>query len=181
MFRAAYRSSSEAPNCICSLWYIYQCGDRSLCRLCGNWITYLNCYYWSTLTVEITDPVPTQPGQLPVTTSVYKPEAVNTVWSSWWWAVCRLKYVEPSITFGVINSIRRLHLVGYFFWFIGYNLVSKKIKVKTIFARKFWFTHLITIFNQDCRLNSNTKYAVERNSSTFSVCVHNVSLTLIVL
>ena len=95
MFRAAYRLSSGAPNCICSLWFIYPCGDRS--RLGG---------------------VPTQPGQQPVTTWVYKPEAANTVWSSWWWAVCCSKHVEPSINFEIINSITRLHLVGYFYWFM---------------------------------------------------------------
>jgi len=27
MFRAAHRSSSEALNCICSLWFTYACGD----------------------------------------------------------------------------------------------------------------------------------------------------------
>jgi len=57
MFRGAPRSSSGAPNCICSLWFIYPCGDR-------NW-------------------APIQPGQRPVTTWVYKPEAANRVWSSW--------------------------------------------------------------------------------------------------
>ena len=36
MFRAAYRSSSGAPNCICSIWFIYPCGDRPLFRLGGN-------------------------------------------------------------------------------------------------------------------------------------------------
>ena len=30
MFRAAHRSSSEALNCICSLWFIYPCGDQPL-------------------------------------------------------------------------------------------------------------------------------------------------------
>ena len=30
MFRAAHRSSSGALNCICSLWFIYTCGDRPL-------------------------------------------------------------------------------------------------------------------------------------------------------
>jgi hypothetical protein len=85
MFRVAYRSSSGAPNYICSLWFIYTCGDGPLSRL--------------------------------VTTCVYKPEAANTVWSPWWWAVCRSKHVEPSINFGIINSITRLHLVGYFYWF----------------------------------------------------------------
>jgi len=36
MFRAAYRSSSGALNCICSLWFIYTCGDRPLSRLSGK-------------------------------------------------------------------------------------------------------------------------------------------------
>jgi hypothetical protein len=54
MFRAAHRSSSGALNCVCSLWFIYPCGDRPL-----NF--------------------PTQPWQRPVTTCVYKPEAANTV------------------------------------------------------------------------------------------------------
>jgi hypothetical protein len=31
--------------------------------------------------------------------------------------VCRSKHVEPSINVGIINSITRLHLVGYFYWF----------------------------------------------------------------
>jgi hypothetical protein len=36
MFRAAHRSSSGAVNCICSLWFIYTCGDRTLSRLSGK-------------------------------------------------------------------------------------------------------------------------------------------------
>jgi len=36
MFRAAYLSSSGAPNCICSLWFIYPCGDQPLSRLGWN-------------------------------------------------------------------------------------------------------------------------------------------------
>jgi len=59
-----------------------------------------------------------RPGQRPVTTWVYKPEAANSVWSSWWWAICRSKHVEPSVNFGIINSITRLHLVGYFYWLL---------------------------------------------------------------
>ena len=35
MFRAAYRSSSGALNSICSLWFIYTCGDQPLSRLSG--------------------------------------------------------------------------------------------------------------------------------------------------
>ena len=67
---------------------------------------------WSILTVKIPGPFPTQPWQWPVTTRVYKQEAANTVYSSWWWAVCHSKHVEPSINFGIINSITKLHLVG---------------------------------------------------------------------
>jgi hypothetical protein len=44
--------------------------------------------------------------------AVYKPEAGNTVYSSWWWAVCPSKHVEPSINFVIINSTTKLHLVG---------------------------------------------------------------------
>jgi hypothetical protein len=36
MFRAAYRSSSGAPNSIWSLGFIYPCSDRTLSRLGGN-------------------------------------------------------------------------------------------------------------------------------------------------
>jgi len=36
MFRAAHRSSSGALNCICSLWFIYPCGERPLSRLSGK-------------------------------------------------------------------------------------------------------------------------------------------------
>ena len=57
MSRAAHRSSSGALNCTCSLWFIYQCGDRPLPRLSGKW----------------------------------------------------MKHVEPSINFGIINSILYVH------------------------------------------------------------------------
>jgi len=36
MFPAAHRSSSGALNFICSLWFIYPCGDRPLSRLSGH-------------------------------------------------------------------------------------------------------------------------------------------------
>jgi len=57
MFRAAYRSSSGALNCICSLWFIYTCGARLLSRLSGKWM----------------NPFSTQPWQRPDTACVYKP------------------------------------------------------------------------------------------------------------
>jgi hypothetical protein len=40
MFRAAYRSSSGVLDSISSLWFIYQCGDRALSRLGGNWASH---------------------------------------------------------------------------------------------------------------------------------------------
>jgi len=41
MFRSAYRSSSGARNCICSLWFIYPYGDRPLSRLGGNLLFFI--------------------------------------------------------------------------------------------------------------------------------------------
>ena len=40
MFRAAHRSSSGALNCVCSLWFIYPCGDRPLPRLSAKCISH---------------------------------------------------------------------------------------------------------------------------------------------
>jgi len=123
MFRAAYRSSSGVPNCISSLWFTYTCGDRPLSSLSGK------C---------------TQTWQRQVTTCVCKPEAANTVWSSWWWAVCRSKHVKPSINFGIINSITRLRLVGYFYWFMGKKIFSHKkmtpglLLVHSVFQLLYW-------------------------------------------
>jgi len=36
MFRAEHRSSSGALNCICSLWFMYPCGDRLLSSPSGK-------------------------------------------------------------------------------------------------------------------------------------------------
>ena len=46
-----------------------------------------------------------------------KPEAAFTVFSSWWWAVCRPKHFEQLRNIGIINSTTRLHLVGSFYEF----------------------------------------------------------------
>ena len=101
----------RALNCICSLWFTYTCGDRPLSSL--TW-------------------------QRPVTTCVCKPEAANTVYSFWWWTVCRSKHVEPSINVGIINSITRLHLVGYF------NVFTKRCTDPCILNR-------CTLFRQNGR------------------------------
>ena len=37
-------------------------------------------------------------------------------------AVCRSKHVEPSMNGGIINSVTRFHLVGYFCWVILFTL-----------------------------------------------------------
>jgi len=44
IFQAAYHLSSGAPNCICSLWFIYTCGDRPLSRLGGNLHVIISVY-----------------------------------------------------------------------------------------------------------------------------------------
>ena len=49
MFRAAYRSSSGALNCIFNLWFICPYGDRPLPRLSGNNKFYYkaaSCWYF---------------------------------------------------------------------------------------------------------------------------------------
>jgi len=91
MFRAPHRSSSGALNCICSLWFTY-------CNKVKDLLPYFSMYTFYLIAVR-------------------KPEAANTVRSSWWWKVCRSKHVEASINTGIINSITRLHLVRYFYWF----------------------------------------------------------------
>jgi len=48
---------------------------------------------------------------------VYLNQRLQINLSSWWWAVCCSKHVEPSINFGIINYITRLHLVGCFYWY----------------------------------------------------------------
>jgi len=55
-----------------------------------------------------------------------KPEAAMTVLSSWWWAVCRPKHVEPLRNNGLINSTTRLHLVGSFYeiWIISFSALD---------------------------------------------------------
>jgi len=97
-------------------------------------------------------PAVVQAGQRQVTTCVYKPEAANTVWSSWWWAVCRSKHVEPSWNFRIINSITRLHLVRYFYWFIlrctdpwVLNLHNEQFLTDRLLTTHYW-RHKITCY-----------------------------------
>jgi hypothetical protein len=73
---------------------------------------------------------PTQPGQRPVTTCVYKPEVANSFWSSWWWAVCRSKRVESSINFGILNSITRCIFLVIFYLFIFRGFMKRKVSLQ---------------------------------------------------
>ena len=50
MSRVAHRSSSGALNFICSLWFIYPCGDRPLPRLSGKIILNVTCITFAFLT-----------------------------------------------------------------------------------------------------------------------------------
>jgi len=63
-----------------------------------------------------TKPVPTQTWLWAITTCVCKPEAVNTVGGFWWWATYRSKHVEHLMYCGIINSVTKVHIVGYCYW-----------------------------------------------------------------
>ena len=56
MFRAGHRSSSGALNCICSLWFIYPCGDWPLPRIFplspGN-VRSLHGYIYQRLQIQL--------------------------------------------------------------------------------------------------------------------------------
>jgi hypothetical protein len=62
--------------------------------------------------------VPTQPWQLPVTICAHKPEAANKLQSSWWWAVCRSKYVEPLKKLWNNKFYYKAASCLYFYWLI---------------------------------------------------------------
>ena len=75
--------------------------------------------------------VPTQPWQRPVTIWAYKPEAANTVWSSWWWAVCRSKHVEPLKNLGIINSITKLQFpLSLDYGRSPYGHINQRLQIK---------------------------------------------------
>ena len=59
--------------------------------------------------------VPTQTSLRPVTTCVCKPEVANTV-ELLMMSGMPSKRAEPSMNGGIINSVTRLHLVGYLYW-----------------------------------------------------------------
>jgi len=67
MFREAYRSSSGAPNRICSLWFIY----------CNKVKDFLYRIYTKSFTLL----------------QYINQRLQIKVWNSWWWAVCRSKHV----------------------------------------------------------------------------------------
>jgi hypothetical protein len=97
MFRAAHRSSSGAVNFICSIWFIYPSDDRSLPRLSGKWM--MDHFPLSLSNDRSPHGYINQRLQI----QFRAPDDER---------YARLKHVEPSINFGVINSITKLHLVG---------------------------------------------------------------------
>jgi hypothetical protein len=100
MLWAAYHSSSGALTVLAaSGLYMHVVTGR-----CPGWVG----------TVPIHFPLSLYNGQSPYW---YINQRLQIVCSCWWWEVCRSKHVELLINFGIINSITRLHLVGYFYWY----------------------------------------------------------------
>ena len=109
-----------------------------------------------------------------VTTWVYKPEAANTVSSSWWWAVCRSKHIKPSLNFG-INSITSLHLVGYLYWFVQITLYEKMYHAS--FSPSTWiFRNLLNYTFQSVRL-----CCVQVNKCSLFGSQHNLMVSIQIL
>jgi hypothetical protein len=102
MFRASHRSSSGAPNCICSLWFIYCNMIKDFVYIIHSPYYNINILIWTMYNIY----------KILYLIAVYKPEAANTVQSSWWWALCRSKRVEPSINFGIINLATAGHYMS---------------------------------------------------------------------
>ena len=99
MFRAAYRSSSGALT-------VFAASGLHTRLVTGR------SQVW----------VGTQTWLRPVTTCVCKPEAANTVRAPDDERYAPSKHVEPSMNGGIINSVTRLHLVGYFYWVTHLNI-----------------------------------------------------------
>jgi hypothetical protein len=101
------------------------------------------------------------------------PNCICSLWSSWWWAVCRLKHVEPSIYFGIINSFTRLHLVGYFNWFILRRtdpwILNKKKKCIYAVGVVSWRLKMVTL------LLALTLLVVMHIVSCFSGCFSEIT------
>jgi hypothetical protein len=106
MFRAAHRSSSGALHCICSLWFIYPCGDRPLPRLSGKWIHFPlslcngrspHGYIKQRLQIQFRAPDDERCGAR--------------------------KHFEPSINFGITNSITSYILVVFL---LSYSVYIRK-------------------------------------------------------
>jgi hypothetical protein len=151
MFRATDRSSLGAKNCICSLWFICPHGHRP--RLSGH-------------------SVPTQPWQRPVTIRAYKPETANIVWSSWCWAVCRSRHVDPLKIFGIINSISKLHLVGISTeYFNGSNVF---LTLDFLSGVPWWYRQ--TVRQQTVCEGNSVFMTLERHIILFTLTDHHTNI-----
>jgi hypothetical protein len=76
MFRAAYRSSSGALNCICSLWFIY-CNKVKdfICIIPSPYCNITVCYIMNTIVIWTMYNI----YEIFYLIAVYKPEAADTV------------------------------------------------------------------------------------------------------
>jgi len=90
MFRSPPRPSSEAYNCINSLWF----------------------YRWSVVVAMLLVVVwPARPQPITLLPPTLQPEDVKAVVSSWWWAWRRPKHVKRHKT-SSNKLVKLLHLVG---------------------------------------------------------------------
>jgi hypothetical protein len=84
----------ELKNCNCSLWF------------------YIRLWWLAAVMAELK---PLSHESCRLSQTYVKPEATITVFSSWWWAICRSKHVEQLRNIGIKNSTTRSILVGFFY------------------------------------------------------------------
>jgi hypothetical protein len=113
MCRAAHRSSSGALNCICGHWFTCPYGDRPLPRLSGKfYYKAASCwyFYWIIYDARIHFPLSLGNGRSP---HGYINQRLQVQFRAPDDERCAARnMLEPSINFGTINSVTKLHLVG---------------------------------------------------------------------
>jgi len=82
------------------------------------------------------------------------------------------KHVEPSANIGIINSITRLHLFGYFYWFILQCMdpsILKEDKYTYLIISHSFLLRMRMVSEKNCRKNQNT-YIRFSNFFLFKLC-----------
>jgi hypothetical protein len=118
MFRALYRPSSETYNCTRSLWFCTSCRLKNVALLVVTWQDMKACvcscsvsrlYGFATRSTLKSEQTFCE--YILQLAAFAKPETTSAVVCFWWWAVRRLKHVEPQV-----NELRKLlHFVGWSF------------------------------------------------------------------